>query len=657
VGSQDNNLYALNPNGTQKWAFDTGGQIASAPVVTVNGTVYICSGNSNVYALSPLGTNLWTFHAGGPFLGSSPALDADGTIYVGGVSTNFYALNPDGSLKWKFGASGPFYASPAIGSDGTIYVGNDGPGQLGLATSYGRLYALAPDGTEKWEFVTGKAVRTTPAVAGDGTIYFGCYDNNFYALNPDGTERWQLNTGWQNESSPAIRFDGAVFFEGGYSDSLYAVLGSASLAASPWPMFQHDLLHTGNAATPRVPDTWLYPFSSNQFDDQVNAVATAGTKIFVGGKFHLAGGVPANYVAEWTGTNWISLGAGVNGAVSAIAVGAAGVYVGGSFTSAGGVSANYIALWDGAQWQTMGGGLGGPVTALALGSNYLYAAGGFSAGFNSPPTNVIKWDGTNWSAVGSGPSGGVFALAVSGNDVYAAVNNGQLLQHWNGTQWVTVGTTSAGEQIYAIAIAGGSIYVGGGFTKINSVAANGVARWNGIGWLPLGSGVSNGPFASSASSLAYDGTNLFVGGNFTSAGGVSANRIASWDGAGWSSLGAGMTGSTYNGASAVDSIGIGNGLLCAGGNFLTAGGDSNVRHFAVWNGTNWSSLGTPIGFADGQFRFLLSDQLGRTYGLEASADLLNWTRVTTFTNLGGYSEFIDNSGSTKSHRFYRVVIP
>lgn len=41
--------------------------------------------------------------------------------------------------------------------------------------------------------------------------------------------------------------------------------------------------------------------------------------------------------------------------------------------------------------------------------------------------------------------------------------------------------------------------------------------------------------------LAVDsGGNIYVGGTFTTAGGVSANRIAKWDGSAWSALGSGM---------------------------------------------------------------------------------------------------------------------
>ena len=61
--------------------------------------------------------------------------------------------------------------------------------------------------------------------------------------------------------------------------------------------------------------------------------------------------------------------------------------------------------------------------------------------------------------------------------------------------------------------------------------------WNGTSWTNLGSGMD---FVVEA--LAHDGTNLYAGGSFTTAGGVAASLVAKWDGANWSPLGSGITG-------------------------------------------------------------------------------------------------------------------
>lgn len=71
----------------------------------------------------------------------------------------------------------------------------------------GNLYAVSPVGSKKWAFTTGKTVKSSPAVGADGTVYVGSWDYNRYAVYRD----------------------------------------SPGLAKSSWPMFHHDLKHTGRA--------------------------------------------------------------------------------------------------------------------------------------------------------------------------------------------------------------------------------------------------------------------------------------------------------------------------------------------------------------------------------------------------------------------------
>ena len=89
---------------------------------------------------------------------------------------------------------------------------------------------------------------------------------------------------------------------------------------------------------------------------------------------------------------------------------------------------------------------------------------------------------------------------------------------------------------------------------------------------------------ASVSPWRWTARELYAGGDFTTAGGASANYIAKWNGAAWSALGSGMDGTSH--ALAVD----GGGNLYAGGGFTTAGG---VRHrIAKWDGATWSALGS-----------------------------------------------------------------
>ncbi len=65
--------------------------------------------------------------------------------------------------------------------------------------------------------------------------------------------------------------------------------------------------------------------------------------------------------------------------------------------------------------------------------------------------------------------------------------------------------------------------------------------------------------------LAVYDSNLIVAGEFTTAGGVSASHIASWDGTSWSAMAEGLN-------STVFALTVYNNQLIAGGAFTTAGG-------------------------------------------------------------------------------------
>jgi len=269
VGSYDNYLYAINPDGTIKWRFKTGLYVISSPAIGSDGTIYVGSYDDYLYALNPDGTIKWRFQTRRD-VSSSPAIGSDGTIYVGSGDDYLYALNPDGTIKWWFKTGGWIRSSPAIGSDGTIYVGSD--------DNY--LYALNPDRTIKWRFKTGSWIRSSPAIGSDGTIYVGSHDDYLYAINPDGTLKWQFQTGGNVISSPAIGSDGTIYV-GSNDGNLYALISeSQGLANSPWPKFHHDSQNTGNvnsaltaiaSAETEIPKRFLlFPVYPNPFNPQAH---------------------------------------------------------------------------------------------------------------------------------------------------------------------------------------------------------------------------------------------------------------------------------------------------------------------------------------------------------------------------------------------------
>ena len=252
------------------------------------------------------------------------------------------------------------------------------------------------------------------------------------------------------------------------------------------------------------------------------------------------------------------------------------------------------------------------LAVAADGNGNLYAGGRFVVAGSAVANYIAKWDGAAWSPLAGGVSGApndtsIWSLAVdSSNHLYAggrfafaggiAANN---IAKWNGGSWEALGSGISGcnpspsgceTVVSALAIDhDGNVYAGGNFLTAGGVTVNGIAKWNGSSWQALGGGVSGGSAWVFALALDING-NLFVGGNFVTAGGTAVNNVAEWNGSSWQPLGNG-TGGAYPGIYALAVDGSSN--LYAGGYFTTIGGVSASR-VAKWNGSNWQAVGSPI---------------------------------------------------------------
>lgn len=159
-------------------------------------------------------------------------------------------------------------------------------------------------------------------------------------------------------------------------------------------------------------------------------------------------------------------------------------------------------------------------------------------------------------------------------------------------RWESMNSEVPGTNGYPLAMlrSGDYLYMGGSFTFVKDTWAHHVARLHiptGT-WESLGEGVNDDVLA-----LALDANgNLYVGGDFTEAGGISANRVAKWDGTSWSALGDGVDARVW--ALAADS----NGTIYAGGKFSTAGGIA-AGNLAKWDGSFWSDMGEIVYEAEG----------------------------------------------------------
>ena len=135
--------------------------------------------------------------------------------------------------------------------------------------------------------------------------------------------------------------------------------------------------------------------------------------------------------------------------------------------------------------------------------------------------------------------------------------------------WVTLGSGMNGE-VRALAVSRTNLYAGGTFTTAGGVTVNSIAQWDGHAWSALGSGIAG---ASYVNALAMSGTNLYAGGYFGVAGGV-----ARWDGTACSVFG------SWPASGGVSALAV------SGADLYAAVGAANY-YLAKWDGSTWSALG------------------------------------------------------------------
>ena len=327
--------------------------------------------------------------------------------------------------------------------------------------------------------------------------------------------------------------------------------------------------------------------------------------------FSLAAFIASPPATAQVNVNWSALGYGTDGEVfcSAIDPANGNLYIGGTFSKANSMYVSNIAMWDGTSWDAMTGKNGGSlfdeyieVDAIAIDGDNIYVGGAFYGADDQEVHNVAKYNKVTheWSGMGGGTSSVVSAIAVDANhNVYIGGDfteaGGVTVNHiakWNGTNWTDMGGGVSGDpngynNVYAITISGTDVYIGGEFAMAGTIAANGIAKWNGTTWKALGGGLttSNTGDASRIYTILLNGTDLYAGGHFDRAGSDSyvANSIAKWSRNSWSAVGNGLDDEIYS----LELVGT---HLYAGGYFLNSG-TTPIPHLAEWDGTVWSAIG------------------------------------------------------------------
>ncbi len=256
-------------------------------------------------------------------------------------------------------------------------------------------------------------------------------------------------------------------------------------------------------------------------------------------------------------------------------------------------------------WNSLGSGLntGAEGLEMLVYKDTLYITGGMTAG-GLDAGGLAKWDGTQWDTLEhyrydniAGYPLSIFrdslAMAVTlrykstaGYLSDIAMSDGMVVKPLCSNCKTTSGSTS----IKAMVEYKGELYIGGHFTNIGGVSANRIARYDGTSWNTVGGGVTSGGSPEVTAMAIYDGE-LYVAGDIRKVGTVDVKNVARWDGTAWRPVGSGLGSEGIAVSMTVDTI---NNFLYVGGGFSTTGDGKYVRGTAVWDGEVWDSVGTPI---------------------------------------------------------------
>jgi len=474
--------------------FDTiGGQTRRgiAALDAVSGLATAWNPNSNlgswIYALAVSGS---TVYVGGYF------------HQIGGQTRNYIAaLNTTSGLAAAWNPNASFIVQALFVSGSTVYVGGlfDSIGGqtrnnvAALNATSGLATAWDPNPGIYGSVDTFAVSGSTVYVGGVFTFIGGQSRNNIAALNATSG----LATGWNPDASSqvyALAVSGSTVYVGGEFVSVGSVARN-HLAA----------LDAGGAVTAWDPNA----------NGSVYALAVSGSTVYAGGLFTAIGGQTRNHIAaldaaSGAATAWDP---DANGALWALLVSGSTIYAGGEFTSIGGQSRNNIAALDAASGLATGwdANADDAVWSLAISGSTVYAGGYFTSIGGQNRNSIAALDARTGTATAWDPNA-------------TFVDIGDRSQARSGDAGLS--SNSSGCAVAALAVSGSTVYVGGLFTSIggqdrSSLAALSASTGLATAWNPWAAGSYPSVYA-----LAVSGSTVCVGGDYTYIDGRARQSLA-----------------------------------------------------------------------------------------------------------------------------------
>ena len=543
------------------------------------------------------------FRVGGTVVYADP-YRTPGRIIAGRTSDDV-GIYEDGHWTWVEPpvSRGSFYVA-LTGPDGQsddIYLGGstydpdrvsmlfryDGEGWTDLGRGFGRSITdmeWFDDGSGVKLYATGQ-----PPSYGDPDELFGFArlhdDGHWEVVAPERMTRPVHLCAHDDGSGPRLfgmnndvltSWDGHTWIE--YELTEYTETELASFVSAAVNGRQ-ELVWGGNSGQDNIGRVWRWTGSADELvgeaDGEINAIIAdttgeLGGGVFAVGDFRHINGVPALNVAHWDGAEWRPAGTEEqgNGARSPSRVLAVGPDAGPRFANrvfvagagdAGGQDCDGFATWDGSAWECIGNG---GVENFAVrhmihtewdGRERIIVAGRVGPTFRD--NGIAMWDGESWEYIPSPfqpTSHHISAFAIGELDGQRVMVLGSGLNGYevsgglfvfDGRSWKRFGKgfdEPPGSAVFFDDGAGSQLYVAGRFTKAGGRSVTHAARWDGRRWHPVGEGLLYNGYPQGGSLRVFDtgeGPRLYVHGRITHSGGTRLYNVGVWDGSAWKPVG------------------------------------------------------------------------------------------------------------------------
>jgi len=279
-GGADGKLYAIKPDGSQKWVVNIGSPILSSPAITCERDVFFGAGNGRLYSVRATDGNInWNVLLGGQ-IRASPAISNDGEVYVGTTGGVFYAVRAtDGTILRRYpstGNIGAIYTSATIDGANVVFAADDQKVYVLSRSTFTLVCSTA---------ALGAIIRSSPAVDSTG-IYVGLDNGQVAKINKSScavSASVSFGAGTQVRSSPAV------------SDYVYvSVISSAGaiVALDKGTLQVVSRMEFGGASTssPAIADSGVvYVASNTPAGGYLWALTRSGSSFLVSWQFELTG--------------------------------------------------------------------------------------------------------------------------------------------------------------------------------------------------------------------------------------------------------------------------------------------------------------------------------------------------------------------------------